>query len=60
MYLCNNINIQLKVDLQLQSKEGDIATFIENSEWALLGMQWKEDKQMLVHIFYVCLDLSFL
>ena len=32
-----------KVDLQLQSEEGDIATFIEFNVRALLGMQGKED-----------------
>ena len=33
-----NIIIDMKVDFQLQSEEGDIGTFIANGEWALLGM----------------------
>ena len=33
-----NIIIKMKVDFQLQSEEGDIATFIANGEWALLGL----------------------
>ena len=33
-----NIIIDMKVDFQLQSEEGDTGTFIANGEWALLGM----------------------
>ena len=36
-----NIIIDMKVDFQLQSEEGDTGTFIANGEWALLGMRGK-------------------
>merc|ERR1719499_1998790 len=49
-----------KVDFKLQSEEGDTATFIENGEWALLGVPARANE-----VIYDCcpepyLDITFI